>query len=257
MLIDVHCHLDYFNNVELEKIIEDAKNNGVYLLISNAQDLDSMQRNLEIGKRFAEVYFCLGLHPCRINKEKNFDKCERFIAESISDKKFIGIGEIGLDFKCATNESLRALQKEIFIKQLNIAADYMLPVQIHSRKARSEVLNILENFLENNPKMHGKILLHWFVGNREELKLALGLECFISINSNILFSKSYAKYAAKIPLENMLLETDTPVMYNNKRAVPSWIKKIAKKVSQIKDIPFSRLEDILQENAKRIFKIPA
>ena len=163
--VDAHCHLDHPLLVpNLQEIIERARQAGVIAIISNGIDPESNRATLDIAKRFSEVKPALGLYPDQAQKlsEEEIDRELEFI-KSQKDK-IIAIGEVGLDFVERTYEKE---QKKLFEKVIELSKSINKPIIIHSRKAESEIIEILQN---NKCK---KVILHCFCGRKNDSKLFL------------------------------------------------------------------------------------
>jgi len=244
MLFDAHCHLNELENIE-EKIKE-AKKNDVKIIFSNSVDLNSSKENLELQEKFSEVKAFLGLHPSNLlsmNKAKQVKAIE-FIKENINNA--IGIGETGLDFKHADTKEKQLIQKKFFEKQIEIAIKENKLIQVHSRLARIECIELLEKFKAK------KVLMHWFYGNKELIERILKNNWFISVGPSILTEKHIQEMIKLIPLENLLLETDAPVIFSGKKAEPKQIKEVAEKVIKIKEINLINLKANLKKNLKKM-----
>jgi TatD DNase family protein len=247
MLIDVHCH---FNELaDSEQVLAAAKEKDVKIIISNSVDLASMQQNLALAQKLKEIECGLGLHPSnalRLTPEER-KKTMSFLKQNLAQA--LVVGETGLDFKHAQETEQQEMQADLFKEHLLLGKEHNKAVEAHSRQARKQVLELIE---ENEAE---KVLLHWFVAKGSITKRALDLSCFISIGPSILFSEELNKFVRKLPLENLLLETDSPVPFQGKPAQPAWIKDIAQKVAQIKEIELQELERQITDNAKRLFNL--
>ncbi|MCD6478591.1 MAG: TatD family hydrolase [Candidatus Diapherotrites archaeon] len=244
MLVDSHCHLNEFADVEMQ--VSKARQAGVMLMVSNSVDLKSMQDNLRIAHAFESVSCALGLHPNELSKmdERTIEEALSFIEKH--SKECVAIGETGLDFKCASKQQ-RKIQLEAFAKHIELAERFDKPVIVHSRAARKECIELLER---NGAK---KVLMHWFVASEKLLAKVLELGYFVSIGPSVLFNEYVQRFAQSVPLKNILLETDAPVSYNGMRAEPCWISKVASKLADIKGCPAKDIERITWENFLRLF----
>jgi len=247
MLVDSHCHLDFFKN--LKPIVKKALLNNVNLMISCSTNTSSIKNHLNIQKEFKEIKICLGIHPgdfLRMGKnevisglkliEKNIDKCS-------------AIGEIGLDNKYAKTTSQKESQEELFRKQIRLSLDADLPVVVHARFAEKKTMEILS---EEGAK---KVLMHWFTNSLNSVKTATKKGFFMSCGPIIHSSKDALKIAKKIPLKNLLIETDSPVSFQAKQSEPFWVKDVAKKISSEKKMDFEELAEITTKNALNLFNI--
>ncbi len=245
MFVDVHCHLEMFS--DLNKLISESVSQDTRKLISSSVDLNSMKKNIKITK-FPEIECCLGLHPSNIllMNQKEIDLSIEFLKENLSFAK--AIGEIGIDFKHAENDAQKEKQIKVYKKQLFIAEENSLPVVVHSRFAEKKSLEILSEF-------NGKVLLHWFDGNKQTFSIGLEKNYFFSVGPAVIYNKDYLKKALEIPLENLMLETDSPVEFNGIKAKPFWVKKVAEKFSEEKNIPLKQIEETTTKNAKEFFSL--
>lgn len=246
MLIDCHCHLNECR--ETGKVIERAKKNGVERIISASTDFNSNKDNLSLSNKFPGIVFpCLGIHPSNLlrMKEKEVAECIEFIKENSG--KCIGIGEIGLDFKHAGRKEERTLQEKIFRELIELGEREKLPLIIHSRYAGKRVLELLEE------EKAERVLLHWFNGSGKEFEEGIKRNYFFSIGPSIISSREYTEKVKEIPLENLMLETDSPVEFNGRKAEPSWIKEVGERLAELKEVSMEEIEDETSENALKFF----
>jgi TatD DNase family protein len=246
MFIDVHSHLEMFSDPE--ELVKDCVSQGTKAIISSSVDLNSMKKNIELSQKFDEIECCLGIHPSNIlsMQEKEILASIEFLEENLSFAK--GIGEIGIDFKHANSNEKKQKQIQIYRKQLLIAEENNLPVVIHSRYAEKRSLDILSSF-------NGKVLLHWFDGNKKSFQEGIEKNYFFSVGPSILFNKEYLQKTLLIPLDNLMLETDSPVEFAGEKAKPFWVKKVAEKLSAERKIPLKEIEEKTTKNAKEFFSL--
>lgn len=249
-MIDIHSHLDderLFKN--LDEIIKNAKESEVKYIIAPGIDLDSSKKVIEIVKKYENIFAMIGIHPSSVEKikEKDINELENLVQEN----KIIGIGEIGLDY---TYNIDKLKQQEIFIRQLEIAKKYNLPVLIHIRESFKDVFELIKNF-----KL--KFIWHSFTGSQVELEKFLSLESFISISGIITFknAKNLREIVKLIPLTRILIETDSPYLtpepFRGKINQPAYVKFVYQKVSEIKKINLEELIKIVEKNFKNIFNL--
>ena len=183
-MIDSHCHINdeqYLNN-PLE-YINTAKEAGVNTLFVVGYDLKSSKFALEIASLDENVYALVGIHPSDVKKMNSGDLDE--IESLISNKKVIGIGEIGLDYYWDKDEDVKKQQREYFIKQIELANKYNLPISIHCREAQEECLNILK---EHKPICGG--IMHCYAGSKEMVKDYRKLGILIGVGGVVTFKNS-------------------------------------------------------------------
>lgn len=244
-LIDSHAHLNFkdFNN-DLEEVVGRcrAENIGV---INVGAGMDTSERAVELAEKY-NMYAGIGVHPIHAKDELDIEKLRK-MAES---KKVVAIGEIGLDY-FKDYGKFKDIQKEIFIKQLDLAKELDLPVIIHCRMAHEDVLDILKDY-----NLRG--VIHCFTGNWEEAKRYLDLGFYIGMNG-IMFKFDLKEVIEKTPLDKILLETDcpylTPPQASEKRNEPIFIKYTAEEIAKIKNITFEEVAETTTQNTKNLFKI--
>jgi len=246
MFVDVHCHAEMLE--ELDLLVKQCVSEGTKKIVSCSVDLNSMKQNLEIAKNFDEITCCLGLHPSNVllMKEKEIKQGTEFLEKNLFSAK--AIGEIGIDFKHAESEEKKQRQIKVYMQQLKIAEENNFPVVVHSRYAERKSLEILSSF-------NGKVLLHWFDGNKQAIKTGIERNYFFSVGPAVLFNASYLEKASMIPLENLMLETDSPVEFNGKKAKPFWVKRVAEKISEKKGIELKETEQKTTRNAEEFFSL--
>lgn len=239
MLIDVHSHLDFFSEEEREKIIK----RFLGIIIQNSVNLESMKKTLEICKKYKNVKPALGIYPlhCLELNENEFDKQLKFIKEN----KVVALGEIGLDFK-ESNE--REKQINCLKKFIKLSEEIKKPMIIHSRKAESEVLEVLK-------ETKSKVILHYYCGNSELIKKALELGFYFSVPTNIKTSKNLKKLVKIVPIERLLTETDSPYLspIQGEKNEPINVKYTIKIISEIKNIKEEEVEEQIYKNYLEIF----
>ena len=252
--IDTHSHLyDEAFASEEDLAADRAVEAGVTRMI--LPDIDSVSREqmLDLAERHPGVLFpCLGLHPTSIGADwkAEFAKMEQYL-----DKKITAIGEIGID--CYWSKEFLEQQKEAFRLQLDLAHDLDLPVIIHSRESTEIILDILKECRHLN--LRG--VFHAYSGSRETFKEIQKLgDWYIGIGGVLTFKKaSIAEHVKDIPLDRILLETDspylTPVPFRGQRNESSYIPHIAGRLAQIKGMSTDEVAEITTRNAETLFKL--
>jgi len=247
MFVDVHCHLTEVS--DLGQLIQRALGKKVELMLSNSVDLPSMQANLSMQKDFPEVKALLGLHPGDLLEltDERIQEAIDFIELNLD--KASGVGETGLDFAFAKTKERQEKQLKAFKDQIELALDFDKPVCVHSRNARQETVNALK---EAGAR---KVLMHWFTASEKLVKEVIDSGWFISFGPSILGSEHFNSIVKRVPLSNLLLETDAPVHFNGKPSEPSWIPLIAKKVSELKGISLKEVEETTTQGAFNLFNL--
>ena len=249
MLIDTHCHIfkDYYENTD--EIIAKAEKSGICKIINNACNLNSCLEVLELSKKYSNMYIALGLHP-----EENFDELDniiKIINDNVGNKKFIAIGEIGLDYNF--NKENKKEQIKVLEKQLDLATKLKLPVIIHSRESTQDMLNILK-------KYNLKGIIHCFNGSVEVAHEYIKMGYKLGINGVVTFKNcKLIEVIRKIGIDNLVFETDspylTPAPNRGKVNDPSYINSIVDFISKELSVDRNELERISNKNVVEIFDI--
>jgi TatD DNase family protein len=254
MFIDTHSHLffqDYKD--DLDEVIARAKSSGVDKIIVPSTDLPSAAAVINLVNKYDIVYGAIGVHP-HDTKEWNEEIINQ-IADLADNKKIVAIGEIGLDYYY--DFSPKEKQYKAFTAQLDLAIKLDLPVIIHNRDADEDVLNIIGSYCGKGLKAQ----FHCFSGSIKDAKELINMNHFISFTGNITYKKldDLRSVAASIPLDNLLLETDspfmTPVPFRGKRNEPSYINHVAEQVAKIHNTTIDEVAKITSFNAFRLFGI--
>lgn len=251
-LIDTHAHLEdkKFSNNRHQVILR-AKQESILTIINIGSDLTTSKLSIELAKEYDFIYATVGIHPHDATKFN--DNVYSSFLELAQKEKVVGIGEIGLDYY--RNLSPQPIQQQVFRQFIRLAKTTNLPIIVHDRQAHSDILKILKE--EDAGKVSG--VLHSFSGDVDMLKEVINLGFYISISGVVTYSDSLAKIVKLIPLERLLIETDspylTPVPYRGKRNEPAYLKYTAEKISQILGITIEEIANITTSNAYRLFKI--
>lgn len=249
MFTDSHCHLlnEYYEDIEL--IIKSAKEHKVDKYINNATNIASCLEVIATSKKYDSIYYTLGIHPESVLED--YSNFENILIKSLSDKKFVGIGEIGLDYHYG--KETKEEQIKLFEYQLSLAEKYNLPVVIHSREATEDTLSSIKKF-----KVKG--VLHCFNGSLEIAREYIKLGFYFGVNGVITFknAKLY-EVIREIPIENILLETDSPYLtpepfrkYSNE---PKYILVIAEYLANLYNISLEEVSFRTEKNIANLFDI--
>jgi len=256
MITDSHCHLDYPKLYDqLDDIVKRAEYNQVKYLLTICTTLKSFERIKLIITKYKNIYGTFGIHPHESEKYPQVDS--KFIL-NIKNKhnKIIGIGETGLDFYY--NYSEKEIQKKSFIEHISAASQLNIPIIVHSRNAEVDTYEILKSESKNS---NLKVLIHCFTGSRDFAKKLIDLNFYISVSGIITFKKSteLADTVSSIPMENLLVETDSPYLaplpYRGKDNEPSYIIHTVEKLSQIKKLPNESIVINTTNNFMKLFNL--
>lgn len=262
VLVDSHAHLDFADYSEdLEMVLQRASTAGVSKVLAvscvDTENLGEDQISLagRHSSRDPEILMSFGVHP-------HDASCWRpLIQERLADlcalDASVALGEIGLDFYY--NHSPAQIQKEVFAEQLEMAGRLGLPVIIHSRDAEDETMEILERHAGGRGPVT-KGVVHCFTGSMEMAGRILDLGFYLGFSGIITFKNSgeMREIAAQVPLERILVETDSPflapVPFRGKRNEPSWVVEVAKMVAAVKGIPLEEVASVTTANFSDLFR---
>ncbi len=257
MYIDTHAHLDYdWYDEDREAMIQRAFDAGVDQIITIGIDGASSRRAIELAARYDRVWACVGIHPNDILKHP--DHTIQNLEALLSQPKVIAVGETGLDYYW--KDTPPDIQKDFFIRTMELAASRDLPVIVHNRDAHEDVIEIIRSVQDRIGRHAVKGVLHCFSGNERYLYQALETGFYLSVAGNVTFKKSHLPDLVKqIPLDRLLIETDapflSPVPYRGKRNEPAYIHYTAEKLSEVYKIPILEIARITSENALNLFKL--
>ncbi|HUH66723.1 MAG TPA: TatD family hydrolase [Syntrophales bacterium] len=253
ILADSHAHLEMRDfDRDRDEVVKRAEDAGVALIVTVGTTLDDCRKAVSIAGKYEGIYAAVGIHPHDVKDIGNgtYDSLKKLAKMD----KVVAFGEIGLDF--FRNLSPRETQIMRFEEQLEVAAEIGLPVIIHDREAHKETVSIL---VARKPK-HGGVI-HCFSGDKRMASQCLDMGFYISIPGAITFGKpeKLGDVVRHIPLERLLVETDapyiTPVPNRGKRNEPAYVVHTARKVAEIKSVPFEELARATYQNTKDVFGI--
>ncbi len=254
-LIDAHIHLsDKEYSKCADELVAEAKKSNVVALVSNSVDLETSIGSLELAKRHLDtVYPALGIHPWNANmlRENELEKTLKLISDQHRKNLVAAIGEIGLDCKY---ETLWKKQLMVFEKMLHLAEKLDLPAIIHSRGTTAKIVEMLSSY---NLK---RVLLHWFSHPISALYKAVENGYFITEGPPVTYSKGIRNVVKKVPLTNLLTETDGPVIYykppfKGKLTRPVFVGKVVEAIAKVKDMSVIDVADQIAKNFETFFKI--
>ena len=258
MLIDVHAHLsgeEYNEQGGVEGLLLRMKADGVARVIASGYDIDTSAISMRIAEQYDEVYFCAGFHPSELARFQDGD-WERLI-ELCKHEKCVAVGEIGLDYHYENNPE-KAVQKEAFLRQLQIADEAGLPVVIHSRDAAEDTYEFLSQ--HRNLLRHGG-LMHCYSYSPEMLLRFVELGLHFSFGGTSTFKNAKKVWASAqcVPADRILSETDcpylTPVPY---RGVfpnePKNVRFVVERLAELRGVSVEDMAAQIEKNAKTLFK---
>lgn len=251
-LFDTHSHYnDEKFELDREKIINQTYEAGITKFVCAGYNLKSSREAIDLANKYDFIYSICGISPNDLNdyNEENI----LAIKELAKSKKNVAIGEIGLDYYW--NKENKAVQKQAFIEQINIANELGLPIVIHSRDAVQDTIDLLKE----NP-VNKKGIFHCAQLNKYLIEEGLKLGFYISFAGPITFknSKNAAEIVGLVPNNKILIETDSPYLapepVRGTRNDSRNVKYVAQKIAELKGLPVEEIAQITYQNAKNIFQ---
>lgn len=254
ILTDTHTHL-YSEQFDKDRnlVVNSAKEVGVSRFFIPAIDASYTEKMYALETQYPECMFLMaGLHPTSV--DANYKKELQHVSEQLNKRKFVAIGEIGIDLYW--DKTYLPEQQDAFRTQIQWAKDHKLPIVIHCREAFDEIFEILEQ--EKDTNLSG--IFHCFTGTFEQAKQAIDYNMKLGIGGVVTFKNGKIdQFLQKIPIENIVLETDapylTPTPYRGKRNESSYLKLVAQKVADIYQIDLAEVAKITTQNSRDVFGV--
>jgi len=279
MLIDTHCHLQFnaYKN-DAEEVLARCKEKGMLLNVVGAQR-DTSLRAVELARNHDFIYATVGLHPIHTHatevdeeevkfktREEDFDY--EFYKSLAADPKVIAIGECGLELyhvpEGADKEKFLQRQKDVFLKQINLARELEMPLVIHVRDAHEEMVQFLDE-VRKGSQLPG--VVHCYTGNWHYAQKYLDMGLHIGFTGVITFPPKKTDPKSQIdllevvknyPIERLLIETDAPYLapqaYRGQRCEPWMVEEVAKKIAELRGVTTKEITDIAENNARKLFR---
>lgn len=252
---DTHTHIysEEFS-ADRNEMMQRAINAGVTRFFVPSIDSTCTDAMYEIESQFPEnVFLMMGLHPVYV-KPETWESELAFVEKELARRKFYAVGEIGIDLYW--DKSTLDIQKLAFRRQIQLAKQHKLPINIHCREAFDEIFDVLES--ERASDLFG--IFHCFTGDIAQAKQAISLNMKLGIGGVATFKNGKIdQFLSQIPIENIVLETDAPylapVPFRGKRNESAYVINVATKLSEIYGLPLSEIARITTENSKNVYAI--
>ena len=254
IITDTHTHLyaEEFD-ADRDQLVDQAGVLGVQRFFMPNIDSTSIEPMLELEKKYpGKAFAMMGLHPCYV--KENWKQELELVESWLNKRSFVAVGEIGIDLYW--DKTFLEQQKEAFSLQIQMANERNLPIVIHTRDS----FDVTYDLLVETKKEHPQGIFHCFTGTEEQAKKAIDLGFMLGIGGVVTFKNSGVDKAIEnIPLEHIVLETDAPylapVPYRGKRNEPSYIVKVAERLSEIYKCSVMEVARVTTENSKKLFGV--
>ena len=254
MLVDSHAHIDDERfDADRDEVVARALAAGVSLILNVGADMGSSARSVALAEKYSGIYAAVGMHPhdAKDMRETDYTQLEQWT----KPPRVVAIGEIGLDYHY--DLSPRPVQKEVFLRQLDLARKTGKPFIIHEREAHADTLEIIRSAARGL-----KGVFHCFSGSVETAREYLKMGFYISVAGPVTFSKSgKTKEVAKyVPLDRLLVETDSPYLtpqpHRGHRNEPAYVRLVAEEIASLRNLPLEEVAAATTANVRRLFDIP-
>ncbi|SET74178.1 TatD DNase family protein [Oceanobacillus limi] len=256
MLIDTHVHVNARQFMDdRDEVIQRAFDSGVNYMVVVGFDRETIPLAIEIAEKYDTIYAAVGWHP--VDAVDMTDEDLTWIEELSSHPKVVAIGEMGLDYHW--DKSPKDIQKEVFRKQIQLAKKVKMPIIIHNREATEDIIEILQE--EDANEVGG--IMHCYNDSVRYVQACLDMNFYISLGGPVTFKNAPLpkEVAAQVPLDRLLVETDAPFLAphpnRGKRNEPAYVKLVAEKIAEIREMPIDEISEITTKNAFTLFGIQA
>jgi len=262
MLVDTHAHLNFKNyQDDLDEVVKRAVKNGVTKIICVSSNLEESEKAIKITQEYSGiVYAAIGIHPQQTDPETKLSLEEQIkkLNKLARHKEVVAIGECGFDYSPAPPEEKDRSKKEqlfLFKKQIELALKEKLPINVHSREASFDTLEILEKYAKKGLKG----AWHCYSAGKKRIDKVKEIGFYFGVDGNLTYDEGLQNVFQSIPLEKILLETDCPFLspepHRGNRNEPAHVKIIAECLAKLKGISLEETAKITTQNAKKLFKI--
>ncbi|MRH45004.1 YchF/TatD family DNA exonuclease [Aquibacillus halophilus] len=254
MLFDTHVHLNVHQfDEDREEVMTRAQNAGVTYMVVVGFDHETIPKAIELAEEHPNIYAAVGWHP--VDAIDMTEKELKWLEELAEHPKVVAIGEMGLDYHW--DKSPKDVQKEVFRKQIQLAKKVKLPIIIHNREATEDIIQLLKE--ENAAEIGG--IMHCYNDSLDYVQECLDMNFYISLGGPVTFKNAIEpkEVAQAVPLERLLIETDCPFLAphpnRGKRNEPAYVKLVAEKIAELRNISFEEVSEATTENAFLLFQI--
>jgi TatD DNase family protein len=248
-LIDTHAHIYYDDYADrMDDVIRAAADNGVEKIISVGVDLATSEECILLAEKYSSVYATCGYHPHEAAKAPKGYLYE--LEEFYKHPRVVAVGEIGLDYHY--NFSDPRDQRKVYHEQLEMADSLNLPAVVHCRQSDDDVLSGIQE------SGHKSGVIHCFASNLDFAEKIMETGFLISFTGIITFAKELEEVVHKIPLEKMMVETDSPYLtprpYRGRQNEPAFVIHVAEKIAQLKKISLNEVAETTTDTAYNLFR---
>lgn len=273
MYFDTHTHLQFpLYSQSIDEVMKRARKAGVQKLIACGTNLSSSTQAVELAKEFHGVYAAVGIHPHHIfehfHSQTDLREHVGQIELLIQNPSVVAVGEVGMDKHLyrktkysgyRVDDAFVHMQKEFFVRQIKLALKYRKSLIVHNRNAVEELLEVLTQ--EWNPFFAGRTVFHCCEADPRLLEFAIKNNVYIGLDGDVTYEESKQNFASQIPLELLVLETDSPfltphpIRIANATNEPANIGLIAEFIARVKNVSLENVQEMSSNNALKLFNL--
>lgn len=262
IIFDSHCHPQLHQyDKDREEMLRRAKDAGIFMVCVGT-DYETSKQSIKLAQKHDNMWASVGLHPNdNLNEKFNVREYE----ELLKMPKVVAMGEIGLDYYRTVDPNDQDFQKGRFEEQLELAVKINMPIILHSRdsgkgtagRVHQDMISILKKFKTPDPSLLG--VAHSFTGGIDDAREYLEMGFFLGFNGILTFTRQYDGIVNYVPLDRIFLETDAPFLapepYRGKRNEPLYVKEVAGRIAELKNIPIDKVFEQTTRNCREFFSL--
>lgn len=256
MIFESHAHYDdeQFDG-DRDTLLKELLDGNICNIINIGASLESTKSSIALAEKYPRIYAAAGVHPSDVGElnEQNF----AWLREQTAHPKVVAVGEIGLDYYWEKEPEVQKVQRYWFARQMELAREAGLPVVIHSRDAAEDTMRVMKEV--NAKEIPG--VVHCYSYSPELAKEFVKMGYYIGIGGVVTFknARKLKETAEQIPLERILLETDSPYLapepYRGKRNCSKYLGFVAEEIARLKQVSVEEVEEVTRRNAERLFGV--
>lgn len=258
MLVDSHCHLNFLDltdfNQDMANVLAQAKDNGVQHFLCVCVELSDYPKLEQLAAEYPNINISVGVHP---NSEMDYPVTAQMLCELAANPACIALGETGLDYYRTHTEEAQEEQRARFREHIKASQATRKPLIIHTRQAAEDTIKLMA--AENAQEVGG--VMHCFAESLDVAYQAMELNFYISFSGIVTFKNATAlqEVARKIPLERILIETDSPylapVPFRGKQNHPALVKHVAEALAALRGVSYEEIAEVTTQNFYNCFKL--
>lgn len=260
MIFETHAHYDdEAFDADREELLSSLPELGIRRIVNVGASIRTTKASLALAEQYDEIYAAVGVHPEDITdlNEESF----AWLAQQTRLPKVVAVGETGLDYYWEKEAAMQEVQRYWFRRQLALAEESGLPVIVHSREAAADTMEIIREAVRNSPQKTSdrRGVIHCYSYSPEQAKEYVKMGYYIGIGGVVTFqnARKLKETAEQIPLERILLETDSPYLapkpYRGKRNYSGYLPYVVEQIAQLKGVTTDKVERVTWENAMHLF----